>query len=306
MGAAEAAAGTGNDGHLAFQAYIVMTFDSLNLAFSYCAATNDSRISSICGRNLGGCLPRQCLSRGQDELRGQIIVAGFSAAFRNPANIKDAADALQAVPWLRPGFRRCRHRRCSWLSIAIDRLRGIDVLCPECGRQVDAGAQHMRIACGVACVRTDWQVYKRLSSPLRSTEICADGLVLRLLNMRKYGPVLAGVRDHRHVAPGEGNAVAAIHGAQIARRVGIEVMPVRIRANAGHAAHYQRPGQADACRRSRSRRSAWQGTGETASSVRKQRRGEVAALKVAPGKQDVLRVDVGRLCVVAPTRHPTA
>lgn len=42
-------------------------------------ATKDSRISSICGLRMGLRLPRQCLSRGQLELRGQMIVASRAA-----------------------------------------------------------------------------------------------------------------------------------------------------------------------------------------------------------------------------------
>ena len=66
-----------------------------------------------------------------------------------------------------------------------------------------------------------------------------------LVEHAKHRPVRAGIGHLRHVAPGQRNAVAAIHRAQVAGRIRIEEMPVRIGRDLRHAAHDHRRRELD-------------------------------------------------------------
>ncbi len=60
---------------------------------------------------------------------------------------------------------------------------------------------------------------------------------MRSMQHEEDRPLRARVGDHRHIAPRQRDAVAAIHRAEISGRVGVEIMPVPIRRHRRHAPH---------------------------------------------------------------------
>ena len=66
----------------------------------------------------------------------------------DPANIQDLADALKLLARFR-GNRGGAATTVAARFDHVDRAFGVDVLCHERGRKIDAGAQDVWIACGI-------------------------------------------------------------------------------------------------------------------------------------------------------------
>jgi hypothetical protein len=66
----------------------------------------------------------------------------FLAAFGDPADVQNPADAFQLCP------RLCRNLAAAAAGVApffdrVDRLTRVNVLCPQRGRKINTGAEHM-------------------------------------------------------------------------------------------------------------------------------------------------------------------
>ena len=112
------------------------------------------------------------------------------------------------------------------------------------------------------------------------------------LQQAKYRPSRTGVGHQAHVAPGQGDAVAAIHRAQVPGRVCVEEMPMTIGRHGGHAAHDQRRGDPQLAAAGDTVRLANQETAKWNARA-KQRSGKKTAFEIAPRMQHVLRTHAG-------------
>ena len=115
----------------------------------------------------------------------------------------------------------------------------------------------------------------------------------RLVQQAKHRPPRTGVGHQAHIAPGQWNAVAAIHRAQVAGGVRVEEMPMPVRRHGRHAAHDQRRGHPELVAGGDAVRLADQETPKRGAGAQ-QRTGKETALEIAPGIQHILRTHAGR------------
>src|SRR5690606_6942279 len=159
------------------------------------------------------------------------------SAVRDPADIEDLADAFELAARI-GRYGAGAATAVAALFDAGDDFVGIKALRSQCGCEIDAAAQDVGVAGGILAADGLAAVEAGVASVAQDGDLGGGPGGARVQH-RENGPELARVEHHAHVAPGKGNAVAAVDGAQVAGRVGVEVMPVRIGGDAGHAPHDQ-------------------------------------------------------------------
>ena len=179
------------------------------------------------------------------------------------------------------------------LRDAVDQPVGVGRARAQRRHHVHPHGEHVRVARHVLGLARVAHVQQELVALAQHRDLRAAVRPALAIEHAEHGPVRAGVGDLRHVAPGQRDAVAPVHGAQVARRIGVEEVPVRIRRHLGHAPHHHGGRQLDllagldavllACEEAAER---YLGT--------QQRAGEEAALEVAPGVQHVVGAEARR------------
>ena len=176
---------------------------------------------------------------GQRLLREQMVVARAERV-GDPADVEYLRYGTQRI--LRVGGNRRVPPPLRQAAATTRSARFVVALRGQRRREIDTDRRTCATP-AASLVSIEWQQYSRVWSPSGMLEICERGFCAArrsvAFGLRACGtPPSAGTdRAPRHVAPGQRDAVAAVHGAQESGRIGVEEVPVRIRRHPGHAPH---------------------------------------------------------------------